>query len=227
MIPCAEGKRVFVGTQAGFLLALDLDSGAEIWRIANDGIFGFANPVAARGLVLVADRGNRGRAQRDDQTSGVRGSTVDTSTPRGAFMHAYDAKTGAERWRMELRATGCSTPGIGRTFAVAGFRDVVARFDIMTGQFGLWKWVPTGRNAFGSPTMVGDELVYGNLDGHLYVYDCSAERMSWSFHVPGAQVAEFVHTGDRIYVSTTNGLYALGDDPSAHELQPGFVLEAQ
>lgn len=35
---------------------------------------------------------------------------------------------------------------------------------------------------------------------------------------------DFVHTGDRIYVATTRGLFALENDPSAHR-QDGRVLE--
>ena len=59
--------------------------------------------------------------------------------------------------------------------------------------------------------MIGKHLVYGNLDGNLYVHDVKNGRLQWQFRVPDAQVSDFVHAHDRLYVGTTVGLVALVD----------------
>ncbi len=72
---------------------------------------------------------------------------------------------------------------------------------------------------------MGESLYFGNLDGHLYAHDLKTGDLKWSFHVPGAQVHDFVYTEDRIFVSTTQGLFALGNDPGKGPAPRGFVLE--
>ena len=87
--------------------------------------------------------------------------------------------------------------------------------------------VRTGTNAFGSPTVVGDSLVFGNLDGTLYVHDLERGKLVWRFHLPAEkQASDFVHAGERMFLATTDGLYCLGDSGSNRRLPPEFVLES-
>jgi outer membrane protein assembly factor BamB len=225
MIPAVHGGRVYVGSEQGYLFALDLATGAEVWSRQSDGIFGHTQPVVVDGRVVLGDRGSlrpTGDLQDLDRAARERFEIE----RRGGAVLALDADDGTLLWKTVFGATGLSTPGVGPGFLVAGYGSVVARIDLETGAIDGERLVRTGRNAFGSPTVVGDELVFGNLDGHLYVHDLATGARRWAFRVPDGQVHEFVHTGERIYASTTHGLYALGDDPERSAQPAGFVLEA-
>ena len=239
LVPCAAGGRVFLGTEAGFVHALDLASGAPLWQAASDVTFGWSNPLVVDGRLVLADRGTGGRALSEVEAALLAnlaqlGYVEQTPTPTGselepdvARLHAFDVRTGAELWKTALRGQRCSTPGVGRGFVVASFLDFLGRFDLATGALADSPRIQTAPYAFGSPTVVGDELLCGGPDGRLCVYDLGSGALEWAFHVDGAEVQDFLHTGDRIYVSTSRGLFALGDDPEQEARPPGFVLEAE
>lgn len=69
------------------------------------------------------------------------------------------------------------------------------RCDASTGEISPTPRIRTGANAFGSPTVVGETLYFGNLDGHLYAHDLKSGDLEWAFEVPEAQVLDFVHAG--------------------------------
>ena len=206
MVPAVHDGKVFAGTEAGEFFAVDLATGTELWVHESDAIFGTTDPVVAFGLVLVGDRGVSGSRRREDTGT----LTIDVFGPRAGALNAFDPHSGELRWGRIFGATGFSRPGIGKESIYAGFGTVLARFDPKTGAIDEDALIRTGRNAFGSPTLVGDTVYFGNLDGNLYVYDKATGKLQWRFHLDKGQVSDFVHTGDRIYVST-----------SARPLRPG------
>lgn len=212
MVPAAEGGAVFFGAEHGSFFALEAGTGRELWRAETGGWLGWTHPVVVDGLVVCADRGSaRGEAG---------------NLERRGQLWALSTRDGRERWHADFGATGFSTPGVGEGFVVGGYGTVVARFDLRTGRPDERTVVRTGRNPFGSPTVVGESLVFGNLDGRLYVHALDSGELRWSFRLPEeAQVHDFVHAGDRIFVSTTLGLFCLGDEPGRPPAPPGFVLE--
>ena len=205
MTPAVAAGKVFFGSSSGKFLALDLKTGGKAWTYEGQAQFGWTSPVAAFGKVFVGDRGIR---------NGRRGA-----------INAFDQASGKLVWSTVFGATGLSTPGVGEGFIVAGFGRTVGKFDASTGEISPTPRIRTGANAFGSPTVVGETLYFGNLDGHLYAHDLKSGDLNWAFTVPKAQVLDFVHTGDRIFVSTTKGLFALGNDPGKGPAPSGFVLE--
>lgn len=214
--PAAHGGRVFLGTERGTFLALDLATGRPVWTRAGRAKYMVTVPVVAFGSVFVGDRGIEGE--------------------RAGAVNAFDAASGELRWSTVFGATGFSTPGVVRGPAggariVAGFGRSVAFFDAETGERAAEPAIRTGPNAFGSPTVVGDTLYFGNLDGHLYAHDVATGALRWSFELPLAehgssrhQVGDFTYAHDRVYVSTTLGLFAIGQDPAQGTAPEGFVL---
>ena len=82
--------------------------------------------------------------------------------------------------------------------------------------------------------VVGKTLYFGTSDGYLHARDLLTSHLKWRLRVPGVQpngkphdVRSIVHTGSRIYVETTNGLYCLGQDPNRRGVRPqGETIEA-
>lgn len=191
MVPAAADGHVFVGAADGRFLSIDIESGTEAWSYDGEGQFGHTSPVLVNGTIVVGDRGVRG---------GRRGAII-----------ALDAKTGEKEWETEFGATGLSTPGVSKGVVFAGFGKTVGFFSLKDGKFQSKPRIRCGANAFGSPTIIGKHLVFGHLDGNLYVHDAKSGKIQWQFRVPDAQVSDFVHAHDRLYVGTTKGLVALAN----------------
>jgi outer membrane protein assembly factor BamB len=151
---------VLFGTWAGKFYAYDLD-GNELWCHRGAHPFGYSDPAVAFGKVFVGDR--------------------------GGVVNALDLYDGSLIWKYKSGSTGLSTPGIGkgRNFVgtgciFVGFGKVVVILDEMTGEPDPKRRLfRTGLNPFGTPTLVGDTLYFGNLDGHLYAFDFNTGRYKW------------------------------------------------
>lgn len=215
--PAAHGGRVFLGTERGRFLAVELATGRPAWVKKGPSTYVVTRPVVAFGKVFVGDRG----------VAGLRTGAV----------NAFDVTNGDLVWSTEFGATGFSTPGVvvdesGGQRIVAGFGRSVALFDAKTGERATEPEIVTGQNAFGSPTVVGDTIYFGNLDGHLYAHDLVTGALRWALEMPPVpagrhpnQVGDFTYAHDRLFVSTSIGLLAIGQDPEKATAPEGFVLE--
>ena len=198
MVPASDGTRIFFGTTAGDVLALDAGTGKVMWKVTEPGtIFRSSSPVVIDGRVVIGDRGVRRQ--------------------RRGRVHCYDAKSGKQAWAYDFGMTGLSTPGHADGALLLGYGRVLATVALADGRPAAPP-IPTGINAFGSPTLVGETIYFGNLDGNLYAYDRKSRRLKWRFEIPAkdgraVQASDFVHTGERIYLSTSRGLYCLAQDP--------------
>jgi len=216
MTPAADGDRVYLGTASGRFLALAVETGESAWVHEGQADYLVTSPVVVSGRVFVGDRGVRG--------------------VRSGAVNAFDAKSGALLWSTEFGATGFSTPGVVRDASgaerlVAGFGRSVALFDTRTGARLAEPAIQTGANAFGSPTVIGDTICFGNLDGHFYAHDLVTGALRWAFAMPmdqargqPHQVYDFTYAHDRIYLSTGLGMFAIVQDPERETAPAGFVL---
>ena len=199
MTPAVADGKLLYGSWNGNFYALDLE-GNEVWVSEGERNFGWTDPVAAFGKVFVGDR--------------------------GGVINAFDLETGERLWETRSGMTGLSTPGVIPGRIVVGFGRVVMTYDEKTGEPVQDKGgFPTGANPFGSPTLVGNTLYFGNLDGHLYAFDYATEKMKWALETAeGKQVHGFVYHRNILLVRTMEGLYAIGNDPDKGEAPEDFVL---
>lgn len=207
MTPATDGERVYVGTADGFVVGLDLHTGKEIWRYESGAEFGTTSPVVDRGVLFLADRGVR--------------------SGRKAACNAFDAATGKLLWSTQFGATGFSKPHPHGDRVWAGFGVRVASFDRRTGELDREHAIRTGSNAFGLPGVVGDVIAFGNLDGNFYVHDLATGALRWRLDVTGKgdpQVAGWALHEGVLVVSTTKGMFGIGETPGAEPAAAGFVL---
>ncbi|MCA8973552.1 MAG: PQQ-binding-like beta-propeller repeat protein [Planctomycetes bacterium] len=212
MQPATDGRRVYAGCVNGAVVGIDLHSGEESWRHDGDVEFGWTSPVVDDGVLFLADRGRGDR--------------------RKAACNAFDAETGVLLWSTEFGSTGFSRPRPQGGRVWAGFGVRVASFDRATGELDLENSIRTGRNPFGLPGVVGDAIVFGNLDGNLYVHDLSTRALRWRFDVREEdgrarrkpQVGGWLLHDGVLLVGSTRGLYAIGETEAAPPAVAGFVL---
>lgn len=203
MIPASDGKRVFIGALDGTFAAVDAKSGRVAWSHKNDSIYAWSNPVVVEGRVLVGNRGAR-------------------------EVRCFDAKSGLVIWTHATGVSGVSTPGHYPGHAILGYGRVVQSFDLRKAAPGKFE-APVPPQQVSSPMLVGKHIYFGNRAGALYCHELKTGALRWKFIVPiadrqQAQVFDFVHTGKHIYVSTSHGLYCLGQDPEKKAKRPAGAL---
>ena len=126
-------------------------------------------------------------------------------------MRGFESATGRPVWSYSYRDNTAGPPGHVPGAAVLGFGYYVDFLDLERGTQALPPF-RTGPDPFGSPTLVGKTLYVGNRDGGLSAYAYPSRRLKWRFELPerhGQSPSHFIHTGERIYLSTREGVYCL------------------
>ncbi len=193
----ADGT-VFVGTQRGELIALDLQSGAVRWKYAaaKEGI-GESSPAVSGGIVYVGDlsgilhavSARDGRALWTFKTgSEIKSSPVivgDRVLIGSYDQHLYclTATSGELLWKLKTNGPVHSTGGVsnGMIF-VAGCDEVFRAVSIADGREVFT--VTSGAYTGASPTLMGGNAFYGTFDNEVLSVNLTGRRVSWRYQHP-------------------------------------------
>jgi RNA polymerase sigma-70 factor (ECF subfamily) len=209
MVPAADDGRVFFGTDRGLFVALSATTGKVLWRAGGEE-FAPVAPVVVGGRVLAI-------------TGGSRRSFQPSSSPK---LLTWDAHSGAALW--EHRAYSSAGLGLlekGREVAFSRLHGI-DKVDLETAKDDFRTWIETESLAQGALVIVGKSIVFADQDGRVSVHDVEhGGALRWAFHLPqGVTVTDLVHSGRRLYVATSIGLFCLADDEERAAVEPGFVL---
>jgi outer membrane protein assembly factor BamB len=180
--PCISARRLFVGSLAGRLSALDADTGKELWSEAI-GQTVVSSPAVVNGTVYVGSE--------DCQ------------------VRALGTGTGQELWAFETGAPVHSSPALHKGVLYIGSNDsYVYALDAATG---TRRWAfPTDRRVVSTPCVVGDTVYVGSHDGLLYALDATTGRRLWRFDTHGPVSSSPVVADGIVYVGSSSGrLYAV------------------
>jgi eukaryotic-like serine/threonine-protein kinase len=261
--PIAANGTVYVGSSDGTLYALDTRTGAQKWARALGAPVSSA-PAVANGIVFTQTHAGRVVALRADSGAPVwsyqGGKTVAlpwghesgdlyASSPTLAAgmvligggdgaLHALDASSGHERWRLTTRGRVRATPAVhtGRVF-VASFDGDVYAADLATGRQ-LWRYETEGhaldsgkfgydrRSVQSSPAVAGGIVAFGSRDGHFYGLDEATGAQRWRLHdtVWWINASPAMQDG-RAYASSSDGRYV--EAVEAATGKPVWTFDAQ
>lgn len=198
-----EDGTVYVGTDAGYVYAVDARTGRERWRAAAYSHFGrreyfYATPTVAYGRVYI-------------------GNTDGT-------LYAFGARSGRLLWAQPAGTYVYSAAAVWRHEVIIGTYDGrLIAYDAATG---ATRWAYHARAAIhGAPSVV-DGLVYFSTcrgcgshgsryakrgPGGTYALDVRTGRLVWSF-VDG-QYSPVVADSKRLYLVGDTGVYAFRPNP--------------
>ena len=229
--PTLAGGRVFVGTANGHIVALDAQSGTQLWKFATDGVtidsskFGFdrhtiqSSPAVADGTVVTGARD--GKIYALDAASGrvkwtqshgtswiitspaIVDGTVYLGSSDAGFVQALQLSDGKEVWKSVTQSPVWSSPAIaGDTLYTADFLGRLHAIDRRTGQ---QRWFfRAGAHVFAGPLVDGNRIYFGSNDGALYALRTGPAK---------THRASFIRReGDLVKVLTNRGYTALADD---------------
>lgn len=171
--PGIRDGRVFVGARDGFLYALDLGTGEEVWRFDHEVSWVNTSPAVADGVVYAG-------------------------SSDGAFVQAVDVGTGSERWRRPDAGVVWASPTLaGDVLYYGNFGGTLYALERDTGD-ALWSY-RTGGGILSSPVVAGDLVVVGSRDGGVYALRTGSRPVHRAvFHDPALAGAAWAPAPDSL-----------------------------
>jgi outer membrane protein assembly factor BamB len=187
-----HGDLLFVGNQAGQLLAMDVGTGKLAWSFRADGAL--------------------------DGQATVDGGEVFVQS-RGGLLYSIALEDGRELWRSPTGETGpkdfwdftLSAPVLHAGTVVLGSGS--GHLNVYSRETGALEWqFATNGPIRGTPVLVGDTVYFGSFDGHFTALDLVRRELVWQFKTLGSQFfpegaiqgsavvdGDLVHVGSRDY----------------------------
>lgn len=192
----ARARSLFVGTDDGRLLALEVSTGETSWEFATEG------PIRAQPTV----DGDRVLVHSDD-----------------GHLYALDTGIGAELWRAPTSAVERIAHGAegsryndhSSSAVVAGGSVYVGAFDgsvvALEGETGkeLWRF-RAGDTVAGTPSVTEGRVFFGSFDNHVYALDAETGQELWRFDAgQPVTTSPLAHDGLVVIGSRSYDLFAL------------------
>ncbi|HEX7900800.1 MAG TPA: PQQ-binding-like beta-propeller repeat protein [Planctomycetota bacterium] len=219
-------KTLVMGNEAGTLFALDADTGKEKWTYAvGDTIQGSANRVELPGgkagvVVLSQSDGSlhcvdleTGKLQWktpefercDGSPSSLAGRVVLGSC--ASALHVYDTAKPGKPADVDLGgdsqvAGGVALSGVQAFAGTRGGKLVAA--DVAAGKI-LWTLAESKKEAFATPAVGPNLVVFANDDGKVYGVDRSTGKALWSADTGGSPGSPVI-AGNRVVVASSGTL---------------------
>jgi len=204
-----EGKVVF-GSGDGHVYAVDAASGRLAWKFATGDVV-HASPAYDQGLVVVGSWDGKLYAldvatgtqrwafqagldplihnqQGFQSSAAIADGTVFVGC-RDGHLYAIDLRTGTPKWNVDTEGSWVNaSPAVaqGRVWFATSDTAQYRVVDAATGQPAQ----PTGSTqayVFGSPTIAGDTVLLGVLNGSLQARDRADGRVLWEFRTDAAK----------------------------------------
>ena len=224
------GSTVFVGSQKGELLSLNLDTGAVYWKYHIDSPIGESSPAYSGGVVYVGDLG--GWFHAVSAADGKKlwafkaGSEIKSSpvvVGDRVLIGSYDqnlyclsTRNGSVLWKVKTNGPVHSTPSISEGLAfIAGCDELFRAIRIADGRemFNVSSDAYTGA----SPALRGASAYYGTFNNEVLMVGLRDHRIGWRYQHPQRKFPFYSSaavTADRIVIGgrdkLVHGLNAAG-----------------
>ncbi|HEU4712080.1 MAG TPA: PQQ-binding-like beta-propeller repeat protein [Pyrinomonadaceae bacterium] len=191
------GTTVFVGSQKGELVALNLDNGSVYWKYSTGSPIGESSPAYSDGAVFIGDLGGtlhcvNARDGKPFWTVKL-GSEIKSSPVvygNRILVGSYDEhlyclsnRDGSVVWKFKTNGPVHSTPGIASGLAfIAGCDEVFRAIRISDGKevFNVASGAYTGA----SPALRSGMAFYGTFDNEVLGVSLDQKQVTWRYEHP-------------------------------------------
>ncbi len=191
------GRTVFVGSQKGELVSLNLDNGQVYWKFSTGGPIGESSPAYSSGVVYIgnlegwlnalnASDGKKlwaFKAQSEIKSSPV---VVGDRVLIGSYdqnLYCLSTRNGSVLWKVRTDGPVHATPGIADGMAfIAGCDEVFRAIRISDGKE-IFK-VSSGSYTGASPALRGGAAFYGTFGNEVLMLSLAERRIVWHYEHP-------------------------------------------
>ena len=204
------GGTVFVGSQKGELVALDLGNGGVRWKYqtgAKEGI-GESSPCVAHGMVYIGDlggtvhavnAGNGGRVWTFRTGGEIKSSPVPVGDriligSYDGHLYCLNARNGSLIWKLKTNGPVHCTAGVLNGIAyIAGCDEVFRAIRISDGRevFRVISGAYTGA----SPALKDGAAFYGTFNNEVMAVNLNRRRIMWRYRHPQRQFPFYSSVG--------------------------------
>ena len=191
------GGTVFVGSQKGELVALNLENGAVHWKYSTGSPIGESSPAYYGGVVYIGDLGgwlNALNASDGRKLWAFKTGSEIKSSPVvvgdrvliGSYdehLYCLSTRNGAVLWKLKTGGPVHSTPGISGGLAfIAGCDEIFRAIRISDGK--QMFTVSSGSYTGASPALRGAFAFYGTFANEVLMVSLSSRRIAWRYQHP-------------------------------------------
>lgn len=188
------GGAVYVGTQKGELVSVNLADGRERWRYNAENPIGESSPSVAGGTVYVGDLGGVLHAVRADtgqrvwtfKTGGEIKSSPVVAGARVIFgsydtnLYCVSTANGKLLWKLKTRGQVHSTVGVAEGLAyVAGCDEILRAVRVNTGREAFQ--IHSGAYTGASPALFEGNAFYGTFNNEVLGVNLVARKIGWRY----------------------------------------------
>jgi len=224
------GGTVFVGSQKGELVALNLENGAVNWKFSTGSPIGESSPAYYGGVVYIGDLGgwlNALNASDGRKLWAFKTGSEIKSSPVvvgdrvliGSYdehLYCLSARNGSVLWKFKTLGPVHATPGISGGLAfIAGCDEIFRAIRISDGKE-MFR-VSSGSYTGASPALRGAFAFYGTFGNEVLMISLSSRRVAWRYQHPERRFPFYSSaavTADRVVVGgrdkMVHGLNAAG-----------------
>lgn len=185
---------VYVGSQSGYLSALNLSDGSVRWKYKASGPIGESSPCVAGGTVFIGDlngmlhavRTSDGKAVWTFKTGGEIKSSPVVVGDRvliGSYdehLYCVSSSNGSLLWKVRSNGPIHCTAGVSRGMAyVAGCDEVFRAVRIADGK--EMYQIASGAYTGASPALVGQKAYYGTFNNEVLAVNLTTRRIAWRY----------------------------------------------
>ncbi|CAN5562978.1 hypothetical protein BH20ACI3_BH20ACI3_38010 [soil metagenome] len=191
------GGTVFVGSQKGELIALNLENGSAYWKFSTGSPIGESSPAFSAGVVYIGDLGgwinainaSTGQKLWAYKTGGEIKSSPVVAGDRvliGSYdqnLHCVSTRNGSLLWKVKTNGPVHATPSISGGLAfVAGCDEVFRAIRISDGREVFT--VTSGAYTGASPALRDNAAYYGTFDNEVLMVNLRDRSIGWRYQHP-------------------------------------------
>ncbi len=185
--PVVVNNLVYIGSDDGFLYALNATTGAVVWKYY---VASPTSPAEANGIVYIGSQ---------DHYYALNG------------LYALDAQTGTLLWKNDSDWFG--TPTVINGVVYAEGDSGVSAFDATSGAV-QWMFPNSQSDTIGSPAVANGVVYFGSGDANIYALDATTGALIWKYNPNNYPINSTpVVANGAVYVTVNNG-EVLALDPS-------------
>jgi outer membrane protein assembly factor BamB len=210
------GETVFVGSQKGELVSLNLQNGSEYWRYKIDAPIGESSPAYSNGVVYIGDLAgwfHAVNAQDGKKLWAFKTGTEIKSSPVvvgdrvliGSYdenLYCLSTRNGSVLWKFKTNGPVHATPSISDGLAfIAGCDTVFRAIRISDGKEAFS--VSSGAYTGASPALRMGSAFYGTFENEVLSINLSQHKISWHYEHPQRKFPFYSSaavTNDRVVV---------------------------